>query len=63
MASHNMRWNSLPLEMVRMIVDYLPRSDLFTARLLSKSFAAVAAVSGLSSLHDCFCNALQKRQV
>ena len=44
---HVVAWNSLPVEMVRLIVDNLPRSDLFSARLLSKTFAAITAVGNL----------------
>lgn len=53
MASRDLALTSLPLEILRLIVDNLPRFDLFSVRLLSKTFAAVAAVS-VSSLHESF---------
>lgn len=54
MAAPDLPWNSLPLEILRLIVDNLPGSDLFNVRRLSKTFAAIAAVSDLFSPHDRF---------
>ena len=54
MAADDLPWDSLPLEILRLIVDDLPRSDLFSVRRLSRTFAAIAAVSDLSSPHNRF---------
>lgn len=42
----------MPPELVKMILDDLPREDLFSARFLCKGFAAVAAVSSSISCHS-----------